>query len=47
MTNLTYKESGVDIQEAAALVGDIGELRKRTEGKRSLFQPFGLTAQAS
>lgn len=44
MASLTYKESGVDIKEAAALVGDIGELRKRTERKRSLFQPFGLFA---
>jgi phosphoribosylformylglycinamidine cyclo-ligase len=41
---LTYKEAGVDIKEAAALVGDIGELRMKTEGKRSLFQPFGLFA---
>ncbi len=41
---LTYKEAGVDIKEAASLVGDIGELRKRTEQKRSLFGAFGLFA---
>lgn len=40
----TYKSAGVDIQEAAALVGDIGELRRRTEGKRKLMQAFGLFA---
>jgi len=40
----TYKGAGVDIKEAAALVGDIGELRQRTEGKRSLMQAFGLFA---
>ncbi len=40
----TYKSSGVDIKEAAALVGDIGDLRQRTEGKRSLMQAFGLFA---
>lgn len=41
---LTYKDAGVDIEEAAALVGDIGELRMRTEAKRQLFQSFGLFA---
>ncbi len=41
---LTYKDAGVDIEEAAALVGDIGELRLRTEAKRQLFQSFGLFA---
>ena len=41
---ISYKEAGVDIKEAAALVGDIGELRRRTEGKRSLMQAFGLFA---
>ena len=41
---LTYKQSGVDIKEAAALVGDIGELRRRTEKNRSLMQAFGLFA---
>lgn len=40
----TYKEAGVDTQAASSLVGDIGALRKRTEGKRRLFQPFGLFA---
>lgn len=40
----TYKGAGVDIEEAAALVGDIGELRQRTEAKRSLMQSFGLFA---
>ncbi len=44
MPQISYKEAGVDIKEAAALVGDIGELVKRTQGKRSLFQPFGLFA---
>lgn len=41
---LTYKESGVDIKEAAALVGDIGALRQRTEKNRHLHQAFGLFA---
>lgn len=40
----TYKGAGVDIKEAADLVGDIGELRRRTEGKRSLMGAFGLFA---
>ncbi|MGK0186554.1 MAG: phosphoribosylformylglycinamidine cyclo-ligase [Verrucomicrobiales bacterium] len=40
----TYKEAGVDIKEAASLVGDIGELRQRTEWKHSLMQSFGLFA---
>ncbi len=40
----TYKAAGVDIDEAAALVGDIGELRRRTEANRSLMQSFGLFA---
>lgn len=40
----TYKGAGVDIKKAAALVGDIGELRRRTEGKRSLMGAFGLFA---
>ncbi len=44
MGQFTYKEAGVDIHEAAALVGDIGELRQRTEGKRRLMQSFGLFA---
>ena len=43
----TYKGAGVDIEEAAALVGDIGELRRRTEAKRSLMQSFGYTAVAT
>ena len=42
--DFTYKGSGVDIKEAAALVGDIGELRGRTEGGRQLMQAFGLFA---
>ena len=41
---LTYKQAGVDIHEAAALVGDIGELRRRTEKNRRLHQAFGLFA---
>ncbi len=41
---LTYKDAGVDIEEAASLVGDIGQLRLRTEAKRKLFQSFGLFA---
>lgn len=40
----TYKSAGVDIKEAAELVGDIGELRRRTEARRSLMQSFGLFA---
>ena len=41
---ITYKEAGVDIHAAAELVGDIGELRARTEKKRKLFGAFGLFA---
>jgi len=41
---LTYKDAGVDIKEAAALVGDIGALRSRTEHTRKLHQAFGLFA---
>jgi len=44
---LTYKESGVDIKAAAELVGDINQLRARTEaGGRKLFGAFGLFAAA-
>ncbi|MCP5541472.1 MAG: phosphoribosylformylglycinamidine cyclo-ligase [Akkermansiaceae bacterium] len=43
-SEFTYKSAGVDIVEAAELVGDIGELRGRTEGKRKLMQAFGLFA---
>ena len=42
----TYQESGVDIREAAALVGDIGQLVKRTQKKRQLAGAFGLFAAA-
>lgn len=41
---LTYKEAGVDTREAAALVGDIGSLVKRTQGTRKLHGAFGLFA---
>ena len=41
---ITYKEAGVDIHAAAELVGDIGELRGRTEKNRKLFGAFGLFA---
>lgn len=44
MSKLTYKEAGVDIQEAASLVKDIGVLRARTEKRRKLHQAFGLFA---
>jgi phosphoribosylformylglycinamidine cyclo-ligase len=44
--SFTYKEAGVDIDEAAALVHDIGELRRRTEKSRQLCQAFGLFAAA-
>ncbi len=43
-SEFTYKSAGVDIKEAASLVGDIGELRRSTEGKRSLMGAFGLFA---
>ncbi len=42
----SYKAAGVDIAEAASLVGDIGEIRKSTEGTRRLMQSFGLFAAA-
>lgn len=40
----TYKGAGVDIEEAASLVGDIAELRRKTESSRKLMQSFGLFA---
>jgi len=43
---LTYKESGVDTREAAALVGDIGSHVKRTQKQRQLHGAFGLFAAA-
>jgi len=43
---LTYKESGVDTREAAALVGDIGTQVKRTQQQRKLHGAFGLFAAA-
>ncbi len=42
----TYKQSGVDIHEAASLVEDIGTLVKRTQRHRKLANPFGLFAAA-
>ena len=41
---LTYKESGVDTREAAALVGDIGTHVRRTQQQRQLHGAFGLFA---
>ncbi len=38
---LTYKNSGVDVDEARTIVGDIAALRKRTEAKHQLLQAFG------
>lgn len=43
---LTYKESGVDTREAAALVGDISSHVKRTQQLRKLHGAFGLFAAA-
>lgn len=43
-SKFTYKQAGVDIGEAATLVGDIGKLRARTEKNRRLHQAFGLFA---
>ncbi len=44
---LTYKDAGVDIEAAAALVGDINTLRASTEsGAKKLFGAFGLFAAA-
>ncbi len=42
--SLTYKQSGVDIEEAASFVKDINALRARTEKKHQLLQAFGLFA---
>jgi phosphoribosylformylglycinamidine cyclo-ligase len=42
----TYRQSGVDIREAASLVGDIGQLVKRTQKQRQLAGAFGLFAAA-
>lgn len=44
MSKHTYKQSGVDIHEAAAFVDDIGALVKRTQKKRKLANAFGLFA---
>ncbi len=44
MPKHTYKQSGVDIHEAAAFVDDIGALVKRTQKKRKLANAFGLFA---
>lgn len=38
---LTYKNSGVDVDEARKVVGDIAARRKRTEAKHQLLQAFG------
>ena len=43
---LTYKESGVDTREAAALIGDIGTHVRRTQQQRKLHGAFGLFAAA-
>lgn len=43
---LTYKESGVDTREAAALVGDIRSDVARTQQQRKLLGAFGLFAAA-
>lgn len=44
MSKHTYKQSGVDIHEAAAFVDDISALVKRTQKKRKLANAFGLFA---
>ena len=44
LMSLTYKDAGVDIHEAAEIVGDIGELCQRTQKNRQLHQAFGLFA---
>jgi phosphoribosylformylglycinamidine cyclo-ligase len=44
MAKHTYKQSGVDIHEAAAFVDDIGAMVKRTQKKRKLANAFGLFA---
>lgn len=44
MPKHTYKQSGVDIHEAAAFVDDISSLVKRTQRKRKLANAFGLFA---
>lgn len=44
MPKHTYKQSGVDIHEAAAFVDDIGALVKSTQKKRKLANAFGLFA---
>ncbi len=41
---LTYKQSGVDTKQAAALVGDIGAHVRRTQTQRQLLGAFGLFA---
>ncbi len=42
--SISYKEAGVDTEKAAALVGDIGAMRLKTEAKHKLMQSFGLFA---
>ena len=43
---LTYKEAGVDTEQAAALVGDIKAHVARTQKQRQLLGSFGLFAAA-
>ena len=42
--SISYKEAGVDTVKAAALVEDIGVMRRKTETKFKLMQSFGLFA---
>lgn len=42
--SISYKDAGVDTEKAAEMVGDIGKLRLKTEGRHKLMQAFGLFA---
>lgn len=44
MGKFTYQQAGVDTRKAAALVGDIGTLVRRTQHSRKLLGAFGLFA---
>ncbi len=45
-SKLTYKEAGVDTEQAAALVGEIKTHVQRTQKQRQLMGAFGLFAAA-
>jgi len=44
--SISYKDAGVDTEKALAMVGDFAAISRKTTGKRSLMQSFGMFASS-